>query len=106
AALHSKLTVVTYLRQVADHASTHLQIVKSSHDGTTSSTVETLDRPDRIRELARMLAGDDASDVALAHAEELLDEARAVTAEHGTGRAAAHRTGRAAAHSAGRGAER
>ena len=105
-ARHAQVIVVTHLPQVAAHASTHLQIVKSSHDGTTSSTVETLDRPDRIRELARMLAGDDASDVALAHAEELLDEARAVTAEDGTDRAGTHRTGRAAAHSAGRGAER
>ncbi|ASK66856.1 DNA repair protein RecN [Brachybacterium avium] len=76
-ARHAQVIVVTHLPQVAAHASTHLQIVKSSSDGTTSSTVQTLERPARIRELARMLAGDDASDVALAHAEELLDEARA-----------------------------
>jgi DNA repair protein RecN (Recombination protein N) len=75
-ARHAQVIVVTHLPQVAAHASTHLQIVKTSQDGATSSTVETLDRPGRIRELARMLAGDDASDVALAHAEELLDEAR------------------------------
>ncbi|MBB5831683.1 DNA repair protein RecN [Brachybacterium aquaticum] len=74
-ARHAQVIVVTHLPQVAAHASTHLQIVKSTDGGTTSSTVETLDRPGRIRELARMLAGDDASDVALAHAEELLDEA-------------------------------
>ncbi len=74
-ARHAQVIVVTHLPQVAAHASTHLQIVKTSQDGATSSTVETLDRPGRIRELARMLAGDDASDVALAHAEELLDEA-------------------------------
>ena len=74
-ARHAQVIVVTHLPQVAAHASTHLQIVKTSQDGETSSTVETLDRPGRIRELARMLAGDDASDVALAHAEELLDEA-------------------------------
>ncbi|MDN5600531.1 MAG: DNA repair protein RecN [Brachybacterium sp.] len=78
-ARHAQVIVVTHLPQVAAHAGTHLQIVKSSREGTTSSTVETLDRPARIRELARMLAGDDASDVALAHAEELLDEARVVT---------------------------
>lgn len=74
-ARHAQVIVVTHLPQVAAHASTHLQIVKTSQGGATSSTVETLDRPGRIRELARMLAGDDASDVALAHAEELLDEA-------------------------------
>lgn len=85
-ARHAQVIVVTHLPQVAAHASTHLQIVKSSHEGTTSSTVETLDRPARIRELARMLAGDDASDVALAHAEELLDEARAVVTGMGADR--------------------
>lgn len=79
-ARHAQVIVVTHLPQVAAHAGTHLQIVKSSHQGATSSTVETLGTSERIRELARMLAGDDASDVALAHAEELLDEARAVAA--------------------------
>jgi len=95
-ARHAQVIVVTHLPQVAAHAGTHLQIVKSSHDGATTSTVETLDRSARIRELARMLAGDDASDVALAHAEELLDEARTVSAgsasaESGTARTSAAR---------------
>ncbi|GAB4096378.1 DNA repair protein RecN [Brachybacterium horti] len=76
-ARHAQVIVVTHLPQVAAHASTHLQIVKSSAEGATSSTVEVLDRGERIRELARMLAGDDHSDLALAHAEELLDDARA-----------------------------
>lgn len=83
-ARHAQVIVVTHLPQVAAHAGTHLQIVKSSSDGSTSSTVETLDRQGRIRELARMLAGDDASDVARAHAEELLDEASAVAAGSST----------------------
>ncbi|WP_114856023.1 DNA repair protein RecN [Brachybacterium sp. YJGR34] len=75
-ARHAQVIVVTHLPQVAAHASTHLQIVKSSSEGATRSTVETLERTGRIEELARMLAGDAASDRALAHAEELLDEAR------------------------------
>lgn len=83
-ARHAQVIVVTHLPQVAAHAGTHLQIVKSSSDGSTSSTVETLDRQGRIRELARMLAGDDASDVARAHAEELLDEASTVAAGSST----------------------
>lgn len=82
-ARHAQVIVVTHLPQVAAHAGTHLQIVKSSSEGTTSSTVENLDRPARIRELARMLAGDDASDVALAHAEELLDDARGSSVARG-----------------------
>ena len=74
-ARHAQVIVVTHLPQVAAHAATHLQIVKSTQEGRTSSHVETLDREGRIHELARMLAGDD-SDLARAHAEQLLDEAR------------------------------
>ncbi len=78
-ARHAQVIVVTHLPQVAAHASTHLRIVKQADDGTTSSTVEALDRAGRVRELARMLAGDDASEVARAHAEELLADATAET---------------------------
>ncbi|UYG16558.1 DNA repair protein RecN [Brachybacterium huguangmaarense] len=76
-ARHAQVIVVTHLPQVAAHASTHLRIVKEADDGTTTSTVEALDRAGRVRELARMLAGDDASEVARAHAEELLADATA-----------------------------
>src|SRR5699024_3089423 len=86
-ARHAQVIVVTHLPQVAAHAGTHLQIVKTSQDGATRSTVEFLEREERIRELARMLSGDDVSEVALAHAEQLLDDARAqvrATAEQGS----------------------
>ncbi|MEE1619758.1 DNA repair protein RecN [Brachybacterium sp. J153] len=84
-ARHAQVIVVTHLPQVAAHAGTHLQIVKSSAEGATSSTVHGLDRAGRIEELARMLAGD-TSDLALAHAEELLDEARAMAEDAAPGR--------------------
>lgn len=74
-AQHAQVIVVTHLPQVAAHASTHLRIVKHAGEGTTSSTVETLDRDGRVTELARMLAGDDASEVARSHAAELLADA-------------------------------
>ncbi|UQN31006.1 DNA repair protein RecN [Brachybacterium kimchii] len=70
---NAQVIVVTHLPQVASHASTHLQIVKHSEDGGTSSTVQRLDREGRIGELARMLSGE-TSDLALAHARELLDD--------------------------------
>jgi DNA repair protein RecN (Recombination protein N) len=73
---HAQVIVVTHLPQVASHAATHLQIVKHSEDGGTSSTVQTLDREGRVRELARMLSGE-TSELALAHARELLDDSAA-----------------------------
>ena len=80
-ARHAQVIVVTHLPQVAAYATTHLHIAKTSDEqsGSTSSTVQRLERRERVVELARMLAGDAESDLALAHAEELLDEAQAGT---------------------------
>ncbi|MDZ4092230.1 MAG: DNA repair protein RecN, partial [Arthrobacter sp.] len=44
--------------------------------GFTSSDVQLLDEAERVRELARMLAGQEDSESARAHAQELLDDAR------------------------------
>ena len=68
----AQVIVVTHLPQVAAHASTHLRIVKTSTDGQTTSTVETLDRDGRVLELARMLAGSEDSKIAREHAQTLL----------------------------------
>lgn len=69
-----QVIVVTHLPQVAAFADNHLVIGKSSRRGSSAqtSTVRTLDRDDRIAELARMLAGLGESDTGRAHAEELL----------------------------------
>ncbi|CAM5740038.1 DNA repair protein RecN [Streptomyces hirsutus] len=49
-----------------------------TNDGTvTRSGVKVLEGEDRIRELSRMLAGQEDSETARAHAEELLATARA-----------------------------
>lgn len=78
-ARHAQVIVVTHLPQVAACATTHLQIAKISDADadTTSSTVRSLPQRERVVELARMLAGDAESDLALAHAEELLRDAQA-----------------------------
>lgn len=73
----AQVIVVTHLPQVAAFAETHLQIVKSvSECGETRSTVQPLTGEERVKELARMLAGDDDSATALEHARELLAGAR------------------------------
>jgi DNA repair protein RecN (Recombination protein N) len=51
-------------------------VTKADDGMVTVSGVQLLDDDARVRELARMLAGLEASDTALAHAEELLDTAR------------------------------
>jgi DNA repair protein RecN (Recombination protein N) len=67
-----QVVVVTHLPQVAAFADRHLVVTKSSSGEVTTSGVRALDDSGRATELSRMLAGLDGSDLALAHAEELL----------------------------------
>jgi DNA repair protein RecN (Recombination protein N) len=77
-AARHQVIVVTHLPQVAAYADRHLVVDKTARDnGATRSSVRTLAEPDRIVELARMLAGLDHTDTGRAHAEELLAAARA-----------------------------
>lgn len=83
-ARHVQVLVVTHLPQVAAFADQHIRVTKTSVRGAdgatatgfTSSDVQLLDEPERVRELARMLAGQEDSETAQAHAQELLDDAR------------------------------
>ncbi|HSV65815.1 MAG TPA: DNA repair protein RecN [Mycobacteriales bacterium] len=61
-----QVLVVTHLAQVAGYADAHLVVDKAGERGVTRSDVRLVDQPGRVRELARMLAGDmvDASDQA------------------------------------------
>lgn len=77
-ARHHQVIVVTHLAQVAAWAQTQLVVVKqvgqASNEATTTA-VETVSGPERVRELARMLSGQSDSQTALRHAEELLEQA-------------------------------
>ncbi|WP_067660952.1 DNA repair protein RecN [Nocardia harenae] len=73
-----QVIVVTHLPQVAAFADTHLVVSKSDDGkGRVDSGVRSLDREERVVELARMLAGLDDTETGRAHAEELLETARA-----------------------------
>ena len=73
----AQVLVVTHLPQVAAYADRHLVVVKAEDGAVTRSGVTALDHDGRIGELARMLAGQEDSDTARAHAEELLETALA-----------------------------
>ncbi|MGW5436724.1 DNA repair protein RecN [Nocardia asteroides] len=73
-----QVIVVTHLPQVAAFADTHLVVDKSDDGkGKVDSGVRTLTDEERVVELARMLAGLDDTETGRAHAEELLETARA-----------------------------
>ncbi|MCC3293862.1 DNA repair protein RecN [Arthrobacter sp. zg-Y411] len=79
-AKHVQVIVVTHLPQVAAFADHHIRVIKTSiaaddGSGVTASDVRVLGQEERIKELARMLAGQEDSASARAHAEELLGSA-------------------------------
>ncbi|TLP71871.1 DNA repair protein RecN [Nesterenkonia sphaerica] len=76
-ARHAQVIVVTHLPQVAAYADHHIRVHKTAADGggVTASDVRTLQHSERVAELARMLAGQEDSSSARAHAAELLETA-------------------------------
>jgi len=74
-AQHGQVVVVTHLAQVAAFADRHYVVSKNSDGTITSSGLRCVLDDERVAELARMLAGDEASAVSRAHARELLASA-------------------------------
>jgi DNA repair protein RecN (Recombination protein N) len=67
-----QVLAVTHLPQVAACGDHHLLVSKRQSGASTHSTVTAIEQEDRVRELARMLGGNERSEVSLAHARELL----------------------------------
>ncbi|RFU88070.1 DNA repair protein RecN [Streptomyces triticagri] len=72
----AQVVVVTHLPQVAAFADRQLLVEKTNDGSVTRSGVKALEGEERVRELSRMLAGQEDSETARAHAEELLEAAR------------------------------
>lgn len=74
-ATQTQVVVVTHLAQVAAFATNHIVVRKdeADHSGITESDVQQVSGQERVAELARMLSGQQDSEVARAHAVELLD---------------------------------
>lgn len=75
---HHQVICVTHLAQLATQAVHHLLIEKHSTDSATSTQVTVLDKAARIAEIARIMGGDDNSELLLQTAEAALDAAAAV----------------------------
>lgn len=72
---HHQVICVTHLAQLATQANHHLLIEKHSTDTATNTEVTVLERSGRIAEIARIMGGDDSSDLLLRTAEAALDAA-------------------------------
>jgi len=67
---------VTHQAQIAKFADRHLVVSKETRDGRTFGLVHEVAGVERMREIARMLAGERITDKALQHARELVESAR------------------------------
>jgi DNA repair protein RecN (Recombination protein N) len=70
----AQVIVVTHLAQVAAYADRHLVVRRTDDGHITASGVVAVSGEQRLRELARMMAGVEDSDVAIEHARELLGQ--------------------------------
>ncbi|MBW2282911.1 MAG: DNA repair protein RecN, partial [Deltaproteobacteria bacterium] len=67
-----QILCITHLPQIAALGRTHYRLRKRTRAGRTRTAVERLDGDDRVEEIARMSSGGRVTDVARAHARELL----------------------------------
>jgi DNA repair protein RecN (Recombination protein N) len=74
---HHQVLSVTHLAQVAVHARSHWVVAKHPGPRGTFATVEPLDAPARVEEVARMLGGVKITEATRRHATEMLQNARA-----------------------------
>lgn len=83
-ARHYQVLVISHLPQIAARAGTHFRIEKVELSGRVATQVRLLSEPERVEEIARMLAGDHVTESAIANAREMLSQ-RVVACGRDTG---------------------
>ncbi|MBU7593448.1 DNA repair protein RecN [Metabacillus halosaccharovorans] len=68
----SQVLCITHLPQVAAMADTHLYIAKETKAGRTKTSVKPLNEDEKIKEIGRMIAGVEVTELSKEHAKELL----------------------------------
>ncbi len=71
-----QVILITHLPQIASFADSHFKVVKKVSLGRTITTVNLLDKDERVKELAEMLSGKAQSDISFSHAQEMLSSAK------------------------------
>jgi DNA repair protein RecN (Recombination protein N) len=67
---------ITHLPQIASLADSHCRVQKKVVEDRTVVEVQKLDKDERVEEIARMLAGEKITEVTLAHAREMIQQAK------------------------------
>ena len=69
--LEKQVITITHLAQIASEAHRHYKVYKKEEEGRTISHISLIEGEDRVREIARILSGDE-SEISLSHARALL----------------------------------
>lgn len=72
-AQHAQVFLITHLQQMAAVADTHYLISKHTIDGRARVKIDRLEGQDRVREVARMVAGDEVTETTLEVAAEMVN---------------------------------
>lgn len=67
-----QVIAITHLPQVAGYGSAHFMVCKKEENNTTMSYIKRLDQKERVEELAKMLSGNESTEIAKKNAKELL----------------------------------
>lgn len=67
-----QIIAITHLAQIASRADSHILVDKSEEKGRTVSHLRYISGSDKVREIARLLSGDE-SEISMRHAESLLE---------------------------------
>ncbi|MBN1596651.1 DNA repair protein RecN [candidate division FCPU426 bacterium] len=70
----NQVVVISHLPQIARFAHRHFLVQKAVEHGRTATMVTGLDAEGRVREIARLMAGDQLTETALRHARELIEK--------------------------------
>jgi DNA repair protein RecN (Recombination protein N) len=72
-----QVILITHLPQIASFADRHFKVLKKVSGNRTLTTVDLLDKPGRVQEMAKMMSGEKESSISITHAEDMLEKARA-----------------------------
>lgn len=80
--VHRQVILITHLPQIASFADSHFKVIKKVSGGRTITTVNLLDKVERVEELAEMMSGKPSvaskshNDISLSHAQAMLSSAK------------------------------
>jgi len=72
-----QVLVITHLAQIAAYADNHYKVAKAEKNKRTITTIEKLDKDQRVHELAQMMSGEKTTAVSITHAKDMLAQAKA-----------------------------